>query len=131
MFFHVPVHLGSPPTMSIWFKYGSQWQIHIFCKTSILSCLPALLTCNSFFGLGPKVKINSAATNTSNKQLKFLCIQKYQVYKWGQKGKTVLKPWSMQSSCTSEKNPQTFKNTWILKISINKHGKMLATGSLS
>lgn len=25
------------------------------------------------------------------------------------------------------KKPQTFKNTWILKISMNKHGKILAT----
>lgn len=132
MFFHVPVHLGSPPLMSIWFKYGSQRKIRIlyessflisdfskvllkYCSNSqapnILSCLPALLAYYSFFIFIFSPKPNSAATNKSNNQLKllqalcsFVCIQRYWLHKWGQKCKIVLKPWSTWSSCTPEKD---------------------------
>lgn len=104
-------------------KYYSNCQ-----APNILWCFPAQLTHNCFFGLGLKMKIN-----TSNKQLKwlqalysFLWFQRHWVYKWGQKSKMVIKL-KTTIKLYFRKKPQTFTNTWILKISINKDGKMLAT----
>lgn len=49
----------------------------------------------------------------------------------GKRARLFLNPEVHKQTVLQKKNhqtSQTFKNTWIVKISINKHGTMLATG---